>query len=187
MPKLWNETIATHRETVRDAITESAAKLATIHGLASVTMSAIAESAGVGRATLYKYFPDVDAILIAWHEQHISAHLRHLTAIRDGARSAGERLRAVLEAYALIAHERHDAELSAFLHRGEHVARAQQHLNDFVRDLIADAAAAGEVRGDVEPQELAAYCLHALSAAGGLPSKAAVRRLVEVTVTGLRP
>ncbi len=34
---------------------------------------------------------------------------------------------------------------------------------------------------------LASYCLHALKAAHGLPSKAAVRRLVAVTLSGLRP
>jgi hypothetical protein len=35
--------------------------------------------------------------------------------------------------------------------------------------------------------ELASYCLHALTAAGTLPSKAAVRRLVTVTLAGLHP
>jgi hypothetical protein len=35
--------------------------------------------------------------------------------------------------------------------------------------------------------ELAAYWLHALAAASSLPSEAAVRRLVAVTVTGLLP
>jgi hypothetical protein len=34
---------------------------------------------------------------------------------------------------------------------------------------------------------LAGYCLHALTAANGLPSKAAVDRLVAVTLAGLRP
>ena len=34
--------------------------------------------------------------------------------------------------------------------------------------------------------ELASYCLHALTAASSLPSKAAVRRLVKVTLAGLR-
>ncbi|MBA2423836.1 MAG: TetR/AcrR family transcriptional regulator, partial [Actinobacteria bacterium] len=42
-------------------------------------------------------------------------------------------------------------------------------------------------RDDVSPDELASYCLHALSAAGGLSSRAAVRRLVTVTLAGLRP
>jgi hypothetical protein len=35
--------------------------------------------------------------------------------------------------------------------------------------------------------ELATYCLHAITAASELPSQAAVRRLVQVTLTGLRP
>lgn len=44
----------------------------------------------------------------------------------------------------------------------------------------------GDVRDDVAPDELANYCLHALTAASSLPSKAAVRRLVAVTVAGLQ-
>jgi hypothetical protein len=56
-----------------------------------------------------------------------------------------------------------------------------------LRDVLRDAAQAGEVRDDVAPDELAAYCLHALRAAGSLPSEASVRRLVTVTLAGLRP
>ncbi len=37
------------------------------------------------------------------------------------------------------------------------------------------------------PEELANYCLHALAAAQTLTSREAVRRLVEVTLAGLRP
>ncbi len=55
-----------------------------------------------------------------------------------------------------------------------------------VRQLLSEAAATGHVRGDVAPDELASYCLHALAAASSLPSKAAVRRLVSVTLAGLR-
>ena len=73
-------------------------------GLASVTMSRIAEKTGI-RATLYKYFPDVDAILVAWHDRQVGHHLERPEQIRDGSAVAGEQLEAVLEAYALIAHE----------------------------------------------------------------------------------
>ena len=38
-------------------------------------MSQIAEQTGIGRATLYKYFPDVEAILLAWHERQVTGHL----------------------------------------------------------------------------------------------------------------
>jgi len=75
MPKLWDETIEAHRRAVRDATLDTAAALVAERGLRAVTMSQIAEETGIGRATLYKYFPDVEAILVAWHERHISAHL----------------------------------------------------------------------------------------------------------------
>jgi len=189
VPKLWNDTIEAHRVAVRDAILDATWTLAGQRGLLSVTMSEIAEAAGIGRATLYKYFPDVEAILLAWHERQVAGHLEHLAAMRDRAGDAYSRLAAVLEAYALISLHRgeHAAELAARLHRGEHVARAQQQLIDLFRDLLAEAADTGHIRHDAAPAELASYCLHALNAAGGLPSKAAVRRLVTVTLDGLRP
>ena len=82
----------------------------------------------------------------------------------------------MLEAYALMTHDRpHGTDLTALLHRGEHVAGARQRLAGLICELLADGARAGQVRADVPPAELAGYCLHALSAAGGLPSRAAVR------------
>src|SRR4051794_5732931 len=105
VPRLWNETIEAHRRAVHDAILDATAALVTEHGLRSVTMSQIAEKAGIGRATLYKYISDVDAILLAWHERQITAHLEQLAEIRDQGSGAAERLEAVLEAYALISHE----------------------------------------------------------------------------------
>lgn len=155
------------------------------HGLQAVNMSQVAAASGIGRATLYRYFADVESILLAWHEQLIESHLRELTETRDQAGAGLDRLRAVLAAYARIAHEHHGSELAALLHRGAHVARARHVLSTFVRDLLGEAAKLGDVRRDVPPAELASYCLHALEAAAAMPSKAAVRRLVEVVIAGL--
>jgi AcrR family transcriptional regulator len=190
VPKLWNETIEAHRRAVRDAILETTWALVAEHGLRSVTMSQIAEKTGIGRATLYKYFSDVEAILLAWHERQITGHLEYLAEVRDQAGDASERLEAVLEAYALISHEshgHHDTELVALLHRDEQVSRAQQQLRDLIRDLLTEAAETGDLRDDVASDELASYCLHALTAASSLPSKVSVRRLVTVILAGLRP
>ena len=185
MPKLWTETIAAHRQEVRDAIMDTTAALVGEHGLRSVTMSQVAEETGIGRATLYKYFPDVDAILVAWHERHIAAHLENLAALAARPGTATERLEAVLHGYALIQHKRHVSELSAFLHRDEHVAMAEHHLVDLLRNLLTEAADAGAIRTDVAPAELATYCLFALSGARRASSEAAVRRLVALTMAGL--
>jgi AcrR family transcriptional regulator len=187
VPRLWDETIEAHRQAVRGAILDATWALVTEHGLLSVTMSQIAEEAGVGRATLYKYFPDVEAILTAWHERQTAGHLEQLTRLATSGGDAAERLQAVLGAYALIRYEHHGTELSALLHRGEHVDRAQRQLRHFIRDLLVEGAHTGHLRNDIAPDELASYCLHALTAATSLPSKAAVHRLVKVTLAGLRP
>src|SRR6266568_2960789 len=169
VPKLWTDTIEEHRRAVSDAALETAAET------------------GIGRATLYKYFPDVEAILVAWHERQIARHLQQLAEVRDQAGGPARQLEAVLEVFAMIQYEHHGTELAALLHRGEHIARAQQQLHAFISGLIAEGAKAGGVRDDVAPGELARYCLHALTAAGGLQSRAAVRRLLAVTLAGLRP
>jgi AcrR family transcriptional regulator len=187
VPKLWNDTIEAHRRAVRDATLDATAALVAKHGLRSVTMSQIAKKTGIGRATLYKYFPDVDSILMAWHERHVAAHLRDLGALAHQPGRPRERIEAVLDAFALIQHESHGTEIAALLHRGEHVARAEQHLRGLLRGLLAEGAAAGQIRNDVPPDDLATYCFHAMSAAGRLSSKPAVRRLVRVTVGGLLP
>jgi AcrR family transcriptional regulator len=185
VPKLWSDTIEVHRREVGDAILDTTATLVAKHGLASVTMSQIAEQAGIGRATLYKYYADIDAILVAWHARHVAMHIKQLETVRDTPGRPAERLERVLHAFASISHHRDDSELAAMLHRGEHVGRAQQQLGDLLRDLITASVKAGEVRDDVAPRELAAYCLHALTAASSMTSKAAVQRLVKVTLAGL--
>ena len=198
VPKLWDDTIEAHRRSVEEAILDAAGTLAAERGLRSLTMSEVAAVTGIGRATLYKYFPDVEAILLAWHERQVASHLAELEALRDGAGGPDERLRAVLEGYAqlhrAVAAHQHGAseghasgpDLATQLHRGDHVARADRHLREFMRELLAECAEAGAVRSDVPPDELARYSLQALTAASGL-SKAAAGRLVEVTLAGLRP
>jgi hypothetical protein len=77
------------------------------------------------------------------------------------------------------------SELVTLLHRDEQIAQAQRQLHDMIRHLLADGARTGELRADVAPDELAAYRLHALTAAGRLPSHAAVHGLVTRHAGGL--
>jgi AcrR family transcriptional regulator len=137
MPRIWIQTIEAHRDAVREATLDAAAAMVAEHGLAGVTMSQIAKDTGIGRATLYKYFPDVDSILRAWHEPRIDEHLKQLLHIRDQTDVATQRLEAVLTAYtAAISHRReHGSDLAAALHHGEHVAAAHQHLRAFIQEL----------------------------------------------------
>ncbi|WP_045740339.1 TetR/AcrR family transcriptional regulator [Actinoplanes rectilineatus] len=195
MPRLWNDTVDEHRRSVRAAILDNTAALVNEHGM-GVTMSQIAGQVGIGRATLYKYFPDVEAIMVAWHERQVGEHLRQLTDTAALSAEPGERLRTVLATYAELSsggrdgHQPsppagHGMELAAPLHRAEHMHHARQRLHELVTGVIAAAVSAGVARTDVPAGELATFCLHALTAAAALPNPAARRRLVTVTLDGV--
>jgi AcrR family transcriptional regulator len=186
VPKVWGETIEAHRREVRDAIFEATLALAEELGITEVSMSHVAERAGIGRATLYKYFTSVDAILRTWHEQQVASHLDELERVADSDGAPDDRLSRVLERYALIQHEHHGSAIAAHLHAGAHIHHARRRLEHFVEELVRAAAEAGTVRADVSPVELARFCLHALDASSSAATKAAVRRLVDVTVRGMR-
>lgn len=195
MPKLWDETMEAHRRSVRETTLDTTAQLVTERGLRAVTMSEIAEKAGIGRATLYKYFPNVETILAVWHRRQISQHLAQLARARDGAEMPAKQLEAVLTAYAHIQRERlrhqhdqpHGPELAVLLHSDQQVAQAQRELHTMIGDLIKEAAVSGVVRDDISPEELAGYCIHALQAAGHSSSENAVSRLVTLTLAGIQP
>lgn len=195
MPKLWDETIEAHRRSVQDATLETTAQLVAERGLRGVTMSEIAEKTGIGRATLYKYFSDVETILATWHQRQIRQHLNHLGEVRDRARGPDERLEAVLTAFAHIQREKarhghgrtHGSELAALLHTNDQLAQAQHEVHGLIGELITDAATAGTIRTDISPEELAGYCIHALEAARHTPSEEAVTRLLMLTLAGMRP
>jgi len=191
VPKLWSETIETHHREVNDAILETTAALVVEHGLRGVTMSQIAEQTGIGRATLYKYFPDVEAILVAWHERHVATHLEHLVELRDEASTPGDRLRAVLGGYASVlfelARQHHGSDLIALLHQGQHHIDAERLLSQLIAELLVNATKSGDIRDDIGIVELVTYCTHSLSGASTLGSPDAVGRLVDLTVAGMRP
>ena len=188
MPQLWSETLETHRLEVREAILDAVGHLVMSRGLLAVSMSAVAEATKIGRATLYKYFPDVEEVLTAWHERHVSSHLAALTALRDRGGTPSARLRKVLAAYGFICQQRrrHGAgELAGVLHRTERVQTLQRQLVELVAELISGAAGEGVVRGDIPAQELAAFAIHALGAADDVASDAALNRLVDLVWSGL--
>jgi AcrR family transcriptional regulator len=185
VPRLWEENVDAHRRAVRDAVVDSAAGLIAEHGLRAVTMTEVAGRAGIGRATLYKYFSDVDGILLAWHERELAAHAQQLDALADDEAPATARLEAVLTALGMIYRSFHGSELAALLHQGSHHERAQQHLTATLHRLLSEGVSEGTLRDDVPVDELVAFCTYATEAATGLPSPDAVHRLVRVTLAGL--
>ena len=185
MPKLWTDTVATHREEVRQAVLDAAGQLVARDGLWAVSMSRLARAAGIGRATLYKYFADAEEVLAAWHARQVTVHLADLAAVAAGPGQASARLRAVLERYAHICvqRSRHGGDVAAALHRAPGVDDQHRQLQDLMTDLIQEAASAGTVRADVPAEQLAGFCLAALTAASPATSPDVVVELVWTALT----
>ena len=185
MPKLWSATIEQHRSAVFDAILDATGHLVHRQGVSGLTMTALAESAGVGRATLYKYVPDCGAAIAAWQQREMARHLSKLRAVAE-ASPAETRLDDVLEAYARIRHHRHGRSDMDDLHGADRVAPAEAELRELVGGIITEDAAAGRARMDIPTGELAAYAVAAVAAVYALPDMAAGRRIVSLVVETIR-
>lgn len=157
--------------TPRDRIVTAALGLIAERGMAGVSMSAIAEQAGVARQTLYNHFPDIDGIVLAVFEQHEVAgmeQLRQIVAAADGPVAQLEQL--VRHSVALSGHGAHTGSLEASLSPD-----AQERLNDHKRavhrliaDILATGTGLGFFRADLDVPVAATLIQHLLMAAGSV-------------------
>lgn len=60
----WREQLADARIGLRHAIQDAAVRLVAELGMPNVSMSAVAEAAGVSRQTLYNHYPDLESIVL---------------------------------------------------------------------------------------------------------------------------
>ena len=98
MPAAWTESVAGHKERQAQRITNAAIELVFERGVSALSMAAIARAAGISRQTLYKYFPDVSAILRA----AVQSTGGHDLAAVEAAGSPSDQLGAFVQ-YALSA------------------------------------------------------------------------------------
>lgn len=73
-----------------DAILEATAQILQQDGVGALTTNAIAEKAGVSIGTLYQYFPDKNAILIALARQELAETSQAVAASVSGAEQVDE-------------------------------------------------------------------------------------------------
>jgi len=147
----------------------------------------IAEKAGVGVGTVYRHFPERSDLVAAVFRREI-----------DACADAAQILAAEHEPFEALAHwvQRYAAfvatkrGLAKVLHSGDPAfdtlpAYFDQRLRPALRTLLEAAVAAGQVRGDVDANDLlvavASLCMSAHSDGPGL-----AQRMVALLVDGLR-
>lgn len=150
---------AEQEDETRRRITEAAVELHGSVGPARTTISAVAERAGVQRATLYRHFPDEAALFDAcsshWAAEHPLPDLTDWAGVTD----PDERLRTAL------------SELYAWYENGQ----------EMLERTTRDAALVPAMRSAVE--RMGAWFAEAIATiVRGRPERGARRRRVEATV-----
>ena len=79
MPKIIGESRASHRERTRTRLFEALGSLMGEQSFESITMSQIAERAGVGRTAVYNHFADKEVLLLAYMREVTGEFARVLT------------------------------------------------------------------------------------------------------------
>lgn len=147
----------------------------------------IAEKAGVGLGTLYRHFPQRSDLVAAVFRREIDA-CAEAAAILSAEREPFDALASWMQRYAAFVAAKRG--LAKALHSGDPAfdtlpAYFDQRLRPALRALLATAVAAGEVRADIDADELlgavASLCMSAHNIAPGR-----AERMVALLVDGLR-
>jgi len=99
MPKIIGTTLADHRELTRQHLFDALAQLMAERPFDSLTMSEIAQRAGVGRTAVYNHFADKESLLLAYMSQTVTQFGDLLTDSLAAEDDVIERLRVYIRAH----------------------------------------------------------------------------------------
>jgi AcrR family transcriptional regulator len=169
-----------------DALLKAAMAVFTCSGV-EAPVREIAEKAGVGVGTLYRHFPQRVDLVVAVFRNEIDACADAAPVLAAG-HGPSEALALWMQRYVDFLNAKRG--LAAALHSGNPAfeplpAYFCARLRPALQSLLDAATAAGEIRGDINPDDL-------LEAVGGLSRSAPngdltqARRMVALLVDGLR-
>lgn len=153
----------------QERIVHAALDLIAQRGMAGVTMSAIAEAAGVARQTLYNHFPDVDSIVMAVIDQHESSGLDQLRRLLAGVEGAAAKLEQLIRHSLTVgAHGHVVAALQAGLpSEAQDALREHRGTKALIAGLLQEGMEEGVFRPDLDSQHDADFVLDILMSVGG--------------------
>jgi AcrR family transcriptional regulator len=153
-----------------------------------VSLEEIARRAGVGIGTLYRHFPNRDAIVADVYRREVEL-LSTAAAVLANEQPPLDALRAWMRLFVdYIAAKKFIAPALNAMAGGTDAlyAAASPQITGAITLLVARARATGEIREDVEPLDLV-NALVGLAYGYNLPDwQASATRLIDVLVTGLR-
>lgn len=153
-PTVWDETLTDHKRRQRERILQTAAELIAERGMADVAMSVLARRAGVARATLYNYFPDIEHVVTALVADQAARFRRRLDQQLAEAADPPERL----HRYLLAVHEwatrrtgRHHTDRRPSPQLLTVVHEPLTGLRELLATIVADGVTTGVFAADIDP------------------------------------
>jgi AcrR family transcriptional regulator len=188
------------RQRTRRSVYQVAMKLFLKQGFHETSMRAVAEAAGMGKSTLYDYFPRKEEILLYFIEREMEVTHREARDIAAQQLSADEKLRRILHSlWSYLNENRAFAALTA-REAGrlgpravQRMARRRMAYRGILEQVIREGIAEGDFRA-VDPA-LAASALHSMMTqpfydwlSRGEPGKAKANAdsLVDLFLDGIR-
>lgn len=175
MPKIVGKSLADHRAMVRANIFEAFAELMGEHSFEAISMSALAERAGIGRTAIYHHFPDREAVLIAFASYSTESYLSDLREAIGDQDEPGEMLRTYVHHH-LTAGEKFHMGLGPSL-AGSLSAEARLEMREHIRaveDVLRRILEAGQTTGafDINDVDASMSLIHACLSPRHLPPAA---------------
>ncbi|MFI5821352.1 TetR/AcrR family transcriptional regulator [Streptomyces rishiriensis] len=153
-----------------------------------VSLEAIARTAGVGIATLYRHFPTREALIEAVYSVELDAVADSASGLLDGLR-ADEALRAWMDVYAafVIKKERVADTLRIGLATGRIAAvDTRSRITRAVQELLTAGAADGTLRADITADDVALMLHGVLSSVSHAQDQTQTDRILELAMHALR-
>ena len=137
-----------------DRIIHASFTLISEYGLGGVTMSQVADAAGVARQTLYNHYADIDSIVASMIERHNRESIDLLEGSLRIAESPTDQLEQMVRHFASIgASSHHSIDLSDAL-----AAELRNSLNEYqdlveahISTIIEEGQQTGDFRSDLSP------------------------------------
>ena len=136
-----------------DRIVHAAMVLISEQGLAGVTMSGVADAAGVARQTLYNHYPDVDSIVAGAISQHARESVTLLHATMGVVEGPVDRLEQLIRhVAATTAHAPHalDVRHSLSPEARASLTEFDEALDALISEVLEAGRSAGVLRADLD-------------------------------------
>ena len=138
-----------------DRIIHATLTLISEHGLGAVTMSRVADVAGVARQTLYNHYGDIDSIVTAAIDRHNRESIDLLEAALQIAESPADKIEQMVRHFVMVGSHAHHAfdfgiGLSAEVRAALDIYK--EAVEQHIREILEDGQQSGDFRPDLTPE-----------------------------------